>query len=65
MEKIFAPCEYLVGICLMPDIPDHLVERRIENIMDGNGKFDCAKACTKVAGILRKNIDDERTDLLA
>ena len=39
----------LVRIRLMADIPDQLVLRRIEHIMQGNRQFDDAKARPQVA----------------
>ena len=49
-RKSVAPAgENLVGIGLMPDIPDDLVPGRIEDIVQRNGELDNAKARRQMA----------------
>ena len=54
-----------MGISLMAYIPDDLIERSIENIMNGYRQFNCAQAGTQVTGIGGDHIDDELPDLPA
>jgi hypothetical protein len=51
-------------ISLMTDIPNQLVIRRIENIMQGNRHFDNTQACSEVSAIDRYNINDEISQFL-
>ncbi len=39
----------LVGIDLMSDVPDQAIGRSVEDIMQGHGEFDDAKARAKMA----------------
>jgi hypothetical protein len=39
VELVMAAREQFVGIGLVPDIPDNLIARRVEQVMQGNGQF--------------------------
>src|SRR5580765_8058764 len=47
----------LVRICLMPDVPDELVRRRVEDIVERYGKFDYTQAGTKMSACDRDGIN--------
>lgn len=46
------PCQNLVRIALVADIPDELVMRRIENRVDGDGKFNDTETGAEMASRL-------------
>ena len=47
-----------MGIALVPDIEDETVVGRIENLVNGNGQFDHAKACAEMTAGDRDGIDE-------
>src|SRR5450759_3483018 len=65
MKNILPACKDLMCISLVADIPDDLIERSIEYIMDSNGKFNRTQAGTQVSGICGDHINDELPDLCA
>ena len=65
MKTVPPPGADLVRIGLMPHIPDQLVIRRVENIMDCDSEFDGAQAGTQMTGVLRGFFDQEFADLPA
>ena len=63
-DPVTATGQDLVRIALVPDVPDELVGRRIENIMDGRRKLDHAEARTKVSTGRADSIDHLRAQLV-
>ncbi len=49
--------EDLVRIGLMADVPDQDVARRLEHMVDGDGKLDHAQPCAQVAAGLGDGVD--------
>ena len=56
-DTVAAPRENLVRVDLMADIPDNLVIRCIEQIMQRNGQFDHAEPSAEMAAGHRHGID--------
>jgi hypothetical protein len=53
-----------VGVSLVTDIPNDLVERSIIDIVQCDSKLNRAKARPQVAGIYLHHLNDELPDLL-
>ena len=49
----------------MAHVPDQLVVRRIEYVMQRGGQLDDAETRSQMAGIQRELLDDESTQLVA
>ena len=64
-ETVAAAGDDLVGIGLMAHVPDQLVVRRIEHVMQRGGQLDDAETRSQMAGIQRELLDDEPTQLVA
>ena len=64
-ETVAAAGDDLVGIGLMAHVPDQLVVRRIEYVMQRGGQLDDAETRSQMAGIQRELLDDESTQLVA
>ena len=56
--------EYLVGVGLMPDVPDQLVLRQVEYEMQGHGELHHAHVGGQMAPCAADLLQNERTDLL-
>jgi hypothetical protein len=54
-----------VSIGLMPDVPDQLIVRSIEDIMDSSCKFNNPETGPEMTGISGYDFEDELPDLLA
>ena len=65
MKSLLASGQDLVGIGLVANIPDDLIIRCIENIMDGDSQFNGSKTGTQVARIGGDDIEDKLADLIA
>ena len=51
-QEGFAPAgEYLVGICLMPDVEDELVRRGVVDVVHGDYGLDRPEAGAQMPGI--------------
>ena len=57
-ERVVAPGQQLVGVGLMPRVPDDPVARRLQNPMQGDGQLDRAERRTKMPTGLRDRGDD-------
>ena len=47
-NAVAAPGQYLVGIGLVPDVPDQPILRRVENMVQGDRQFDHAQTGPQV-----------------
>ena len=65
LERLAAPGDNLVGIGLVPYVPDDLVRGRIENVVECGGEFHAAEARRQVPGIYRALVDDIAAQLVA
>ena len=54
----------LVGVSLVTDIPDQPVVGGVEDIVQGNGEFDCAQARSQMAAGARDYLDQEMAYLV-
>ena len=43
VEAIAPAGEHLVGVALVPDVPDELVARRVEDVVQGEGQLDARR----------------------
>ena len=60
MKYITAACKYFVSISLVAHIPNQLIVRRIEYVMQSNSKLYYTEACTKILDklpVVKKNGD--------
>ncbi len=57
-ELLFSACENLVGVTLVSHIPDQIVVRRVEGVMQGDGEFHDAQARAQMSRILGAVVDD-------
>jgi len=71
VELVTPAGKHLVNIALVTDIPENLIGRRLENVMDSERDFDDAKigsevpAClTEIANNLLANLFSEHFELL-
>jgi len=64
VKPVSSPGNQLVGICLMTHIPDDLIFRRIEHIMERNGQFNNAQAGRKVSSGIGYSFNDFLTDFI-
>jgi len=62
MELGTASREDLVGVGLMPDVPDNLVVRGVENVMEGDGQLDDSQARRQVTAVLCYGANDQVAD---
>ena len=58
------PGEELVRIALMPDVPDELVARRVEGVVQRDGQLDDAEAGADVAAGARADVDEARAHVV-
>ena len=65
LERLAAPGDNLVGIGLVPHVPDDLVRGRIENVVECGGEFHAAEARRQMPGIYRALVDDIAAQLVA
>ena len=64
-EGLAAPRDDLVGVGLVADVPDDLVLRGVENVMQGRGQLHGPEARSQVARIDRTFVDDVTPQLVA
>ena len=48
-------------VCLMPDVPNKPISRRVKYVVHRNGKFDRAEACSRVSADTRARVDNVLT----
>ena len=65
VETLASTGQNLVAVGLVSDVPHDLVLGGVEDVMQGHGKLDDAKAGAKVPTFFRHHIDDELTQLIA
>src|ERR1700746_2979966 len=65
VKILSSPGKDLVPVRLVAHIPNQLIIRCIENIMQCNCQLNNTQAGTKVAAFLGNNIDDELTEFFA
>jgi hypothetical protein len=63
-ELVATTGENLVRICLMTDVPEHLVGRRVEQRVQRHGDLADAEVGAEVAADLPDRVDDQLADLL-
>ncbi len=63
-KLVVASGQKLPGIGLMPDIPDNLVDRRLELIEQRDGELDHPQACADVTAGDRTALDEAVANLL-
>ena len=63
-ELRIAPCQDLVGIALVPDIPDDLVARRLKSVVKGYRELYDPESGADVAARTRTHVNEARTNLL-
>jgi hypothetical protein len=56
-------CEQFVGIGLVPDVPDNLIVRRVEQVMQGNGQFRGTQIRGEMAAISGDDLDEALPNL--
>ena len=56
-EAVAAAGEQLVDVGLVADVPDELVARRVEDVVQGDGELDRAEAGAEVAAVLGDDAD--------
>ena len=49
MKGIPSPCQNLVSVGLVPDIPDELIIRSVKNIVQCDGQFDDTQTRSEMA----------------
>src|ERR1019366_1253775 len=64
MKNTAAACEYFMPVCLVAYVPNKLVIRRIEYIMQGNSKFHNAEAGAKVAAMYAHAVNDKLSQFI-
>ena len=64
VEPVLAAGEDLVRIGLMPDVPEDLVPRRVEQAVQRHGELAGAEVGAEVAADLADHVDDLLADLL-
>ena len=64
MERFKTAGQQLVGVSLVPDIPDDLVLRGIEHPVQSDRQFDHAKRARQMAAVGGDNIDDLGADFV-
>ena len=64
MQLVAAARQYLMGVRLMPDIPNKPVIWRVENIMHRDRQFDRSETRTGMAANPRTCIDNELTHFI-
>ncbi len=64
VKTVAASRDQLVPVRLMPDVPDDLIGRRIENAMHGESQLDGAQARTQVTALLADDGDDLLADFI-
>jgi hypothetical protein len=63
--KLVAPAgEDLMGVRLMPDVPDETVPRRIENVMHRDRKLDRSKRRSRVSADPRARVDNKLANFI-
>ncbi|CAM5529107.1 hypothetical protein STENM223S_01087 [Streptomyces tendae] len=64
LREVLASGEQLVHVGLVAGVPEHLVLRRVEDPVQGEGEFHHAEVGAEVAAGLGHGLDEEGTDLL-
>ena len=64
LEPVLAAGEDLVRVGLMPDVPEDLVARALEQAVQGYGKLAGAEVGAEVTADLADHVDDQLTGLL-
>ena len=64
MKRIAPSGQDFVPVCLVADIPNQDIVRRIEDIMQCNGQFDHAEARAQMPFFRRHHIDDKSAQFL-
>ena len=63
-QRLATPGEDLVRVGLMADVPEHLVARRVEQAVQGDGQLAGAEVGAEVAADLADRVDDVGAHLL-
>ena len=63
-SPIVAAGEHLVRIALMPDVPDELVARRVERVVQRDRQLDDAEPGADVPAGARADVDQARADVV-
>jgi hypothetical protein len=63
-QPVAAPGEDLVRVGLVPDVPEDLVARRVEQAVQGDRQLARAEVRAEVAADLADRVDDQLADLL-
>ena len=63
LHAISAAGEQLVRVALMADVPDELIVRCVEDMMQRDGQLDDAEPCADVTPGARARIDELLADL--
>src|SRR5207247_1350544 len=64
-KPVSATGEDLVGVCLVTDVPENLVARRVEQAMKGDGELTSAEVGAEVPSDLTNGFDDVLPYLLS
>ena len=64
VEGGVAPGEYLVGVALVPHVPQQAIAREVEHVVQREGKFGHPEVARKVPARARDNVDDPLTQLV-
>ena len=64
VEVVATPCQNLVAIGLVPHIPNDLVLRGVERIVQGNRQLNHPQTRPKMSALFRHHIDDELPELI-
>ena len=63
-EPVAAPCQDLVRVCLVADVPEDLVRRGVQHGMQRDGELAGAEVRSEVSANLPDRVDDVLADLL-
>ena len=63
LESVAAPSKELVGVRLMPNVPDDAIARGIEDPVQRHGQLDGAKRCAEVPAVAGDDVDELVPDL--
>ena len=64
VELVPTPRQNLVTVGLVADVPDNLVLRGVEDVVQGHRQFDHAQAGTEVTAFFTDHIHNELTQLV-
>ena len=57
MELIKSPCQYLVGVALMPHVPNDLIPSYVEGAVYSYSKFNNSQIGRQMSAVFRYNRD--------